>query len=166
MRERTNGTSVTLSTHTLLSRKVKNQQLKTLLARVKEIKRESLAAPINFYKKQQFYKEESLKDRRKYNATSRYVEKHFGNRHKTPEQSSYSRFFGVDPEKVRFLMHKETMPMGTSLNKVPDVSLDNYPDSTKEEIFHSAFNQRIKQPSKTDKRITRKKPTKPNRKKA
>jgi len=63
-------------------------------------------------------------------------------------------------------MHKETLPMGTSLNKAPDVNLDNYPESMKEEVFQEAYKQTIKkQPSKTDKR-TRKKPTRPNRKKA
>ena len=147
---------------TLMSRKAKNQQLKTLLARVKEIKKESLAAPINYYKKQPYYKHQSLKDRRKSNFSRRFVEKHYGDRHKTPEQASFSRFFGVDPEQVRFLMHKETLPMGTSLNKAPDVNLDNYPESMKEEVFQEAYKQTIK---KTDKR-TRKKPTRPNRKKA
>jgi hypothetical protein len=128
---------------------------------IKERKKESEAAPINYYKKQGFYKSKNLKDRRKYNQTFRAVEK----QHEI-----------VDPEKHRFLMYRENLPKGTSLNGLPDVNLNNYsplyyPDSTKEEEKKrqegiEAWKNLKRQWAKTDsKRRHRRRPHKSNRKK-
>ena len=170
MRDRIVGKNGTLKkvrstikpTHTLLSRKLKNEERKTLMELIKERKKESQAAPINFYKKQYFYKDKNLKDRRKYNQTFRAV---------------YKQHEMVDPEKKRFLLYRESLPKGTSLNWIPNVNLDSpisplyYPDSTKEEEKKrfeglEAWKNLKKQWSKTDsKRRTRRKPQKSNRKK-
>jgi hypothetical protein len=147
--------------HTLLSRKLKNEERKTLMELIKKRKKQSEAAPINYYKKQSFYKSKNLKDRRKYNQTFRAVEKQHEN---------------LDPEKRRFLMYRESLPKGTSLNGLPNVNLDNvsplyYPDSTKEDEKKrqegiEAWKNLKKQWAKTDsKRRTRRKPQKTNRKK-
>ena len=147
--------------HTLLSRKLKNEERKTLMELIKERKKESQAAPINYYKKQHFYKSKNLKDRRKYNQTFSAV---------------YKQHEIDDPEKKRFLLYRESLPKGTSLNGLPDVNLDSYsplyyPDSTKEEekkIFEGleAWKNLKKQWAKTDsKRRMRRKPHKSNRKK-
>ena len=106
----------------LKTRKLKNAQHKELVNIIKERKKESEAAPINYYKKQGFYKSKNLKDRRKYNQTFRTVYKQSGD---------------VDPEKHRFLIYRESLPKGTSLNGIKDVNLNYsplyYPDSTKED---------------------------------
>jgi len=146
--------------HTLMSRKLKNEERKTLMELIKERKKESQAAPINYYKKQGFYKSKNLKDRRKYNQTFRAVEK----QHEM-----------VDPEKVRFLMYRESLPKGTSLNGIPHVNLDYsplyYPDSTKEDEKKrqegiEAWTKLRAEWAKSDtKRRMRRKPRRSNRKK-
>ena len=48
---------------TLRTRKIKNAERKTLMELIKERKKESEAAPINYYKKQSHYKDKNLRDR-------------------------------------------------------------------------------------------------------
>ena len=145
---------------TLRTRKLKNSERKTLMELIKERKKESEAAPINYYKKQDWYKNKPLKERRQYNKTFRGV---------------FQQFEKHDPEHNRFIKFRESLPLGTSLNVVPNVNLNSplyEPDVSVEEDRKrreglKAWTKLREQWAKSDtkRKNRRRKPQKSNRKK-
>ena len=147
---------------TLRTRKIKNAERKTLMELIKERKKESEAAPINYYKKQSHYKDKNLRDRRKYNQIFRAV---------------YKQHEDANPEEKRFLMYRESLPKGTSMNFIPNVNLNSpisplyTPDVTKEEDAKrreglKAWTKLREEWAKSDtkRKTRRRKPQKSNRK--
>ena len=145
---------------TLRTRKLKNAERKTLMELIKERKKESEAAPVNFYKKQQHYKDKNIRNRRIYNQIFRAV---------------YKQHEHANPEEQRFLLYRESLPKGTSMNFIPNVNLNSpisplyMPDVSKEEDMKRregliAWTKLKKEWSKSDTKRKTRKPRKSNRK--
>lgn len=112
---------------TLKGRKTKNEH-KTLVEIIKQRKKEADENSINSYKKRSWYKDLPIRERRQYNKTMkkfRYANP--GYDYLKPEKDKFSQREKDIFSENAFLRYRRNIPMGTSLNAMPNLNLNNSP---------------------------------------
>jgi hypothetical protein len=99
---------------------------KTLTNLIKQRKMESESD--NSYKKKDWYKAMPIRDRRQYNKTiHRFRRANPGYDYLKPEKGRFSQREKDIFSENAFLRYRRNIPMGTSLNSVPNLNLNNSP---------------------------------------